>query len=378
MGGGRVDHNEIIGEIYESLLTPERRMNVLDGLREIMGGNNANWFVPNLEEPECSFLGFTGDPDVLQPYLDYYMPMDVWHAHAIRCQPGEILTLNEGFNRTTYGDNEMNNDYLLKWLNAGSICTAVLGHHGDLASHAGVYRPPGAPDFDPNAIATLKALAPHFMRFTQVYQKLEGLNAENLRLSAALDRIASGVVIVDAELNVLTLNIAAEAIFGAEDGFVAIRGKLMAAHPGDHAELARLVGGAAVAGNGSTASGGNLGISRTSLKRSYSILAAPLRDEHTQHGGKRGAAILFITDPELAPLNKGDAIASLYGLTAAESRLALSLLDGKSIKDTAEAYDIGVGTVRFHLKQIFQKTHTSRQGELIALLSKSVSGIMRR
>ena len=60
----------------------------------------------------------------------------------------------------------------------------------------------------------------------------------------------------------------------------------------------------------------------------------------------------------------------LFGLTAMEARIAQGLSLGQSSEEIAERLRIGVGTVRTHLKHVFLKTGTQRQGQLVALLNR--------
>ena len=57
-----------------------------------------------------------------------------------------------------------------------------------------------------------------------------------------------------------------------------------------------------------------------------------------------------------------------YGLTKAEARLASYLADGASLPSMAQAFDVKLTTIRSQLQQVFAKTGTSRQAELVALL----------
>ena len=57
-----------------------------------------------------------------------------------------------------------------------------------------------------------------------------------------------------------------------------------------------------------------------------------------------------------------------FGLTKAEARLALRLAEGASLASAAEAFDVKLTTIRSQLQQVFAKTGTSRQAELVALL----------
>lgn len=59
----------------------------------------------------------------------------------------------------------------------------------------------------------------------------------------------------------------------------------------------------------------------------------------------------------------------LYGFTHSEARLAASLSKGVSLEEYCENSDISMNTARSYLKLIFQKTDTSRQGALVALLN---------
>lgn len=66
---------------------------------------------------------------------------------------------------------------------------------------------------------------------------------------------------------------------------------------------------------------------------------------------------------------------SIFGLTTAESRVALGLFEGKDASDVARELDISVTTVRTHIRRIFAKTDVRRQTELIRLLAR-LSGLI--
>jgi DNA-binding CsgD family transcriptional regulator len=85
------------------------------------------------------------------------------------------------------------------------------------------------------------------------------------------------------------------------------------------------------------------------------------------------AAIALVITPSRRP-----AVANLFAeeirealsLTAREAEIAALLAEGLSLAEIAERLRLGTGTARNHLKSIFEKSGTGRQGELIALLSK--------
>jgi DNA-binding CsgD family transcriptional regulator len=64
-------------------------------------------------------------------------------------------------------------------------------------------------------------------------------------------------------------------------------------------------------------------------------------------------------------------LGKLYDLSPAELRVAAALLAGKSPEEYALEADVTINTVRTQLKNLFQKTGTHRQSELVAVLSKA-------
>lgn len=57
-----------------------------------------------------------------------------------------------------------------------------------------------------------------------------------------------------------------------------------------------------------------------------------------------------------------------YGLTAAEERLALLILQGLQLSEAEIVLGIRHSTARTHMKRIYAKTGTRRQVELVRLL----------
>jgi DNA-binding CsgD family transcriptional regulator len=63
-----------------------------------------------------------------------------------------------------------------------------------------------------------------------------------------------------------------------------------------------------------------------------------------------------------------DLLRSHFGLTPAEARLALHLVAGETLRSAEAKLSITYETARTHLKNIFSKTGTCRQAELVVVL----------
>src|SRR5262245_24375326 len=66
-----------------------------------------------------------------------------------------------------------------------------------------------------------------------------------------------------------------------------------------------------------------------------------------------------------------------FGLSPAEARLALHLVAGATLRSAEVKLSINYETARTHLKNIFNKTGTSRQAELVIVIVTALPGCMR-
>jgi DNA-binding CsgD family transcriptional regulator len=76
----------------------------------------------------------------------------------------------------------------------------------------------------------------------------------------------------------------------------------------------------------------------------------------------------MISDPHSQRPLPNHILRASFALTEAEARLAALLAAGEELRAAAAKLGITYGTARARLAEIFQKTETRRQGELIKLL----------
>jgi DNA-binding CsgD family transcriptional regulator len=84
-------------------------------------------------------------------------------------------------------------------------------------------------------------------------------------------------------------------------------------------------------------------------------------------------ALILILDFEARPAPAETHLQHIFGLTSAESRLAVQLARGAPLKTAANALEVAKETARTQLRAVFAKTETSRQTELIALIGRLLS-----
>jgi DNA-binding CsgD family transcriptional regulator len=215
---------------------------------------------------------------------------------------------------------------------------------------------------------------PHLGRAARLGANLTQLREERSNL---LNRFGIGVVLIGENGKVQFTNHAAEEILSRKDGLELRRdGSLAATDAGKTARIEQLIAAARKTATGMSAEGaGSLSFVRPSLCRPFSILVAPLMSSRHSSLSAKPAVALFITDPETEIQTNPQHLCTLFQLTPTESRVALSLMQGKSLETTAEKLQMRVQTARVHLKRIFSKTDTGRQGELITLLLTSTASL---
>jgi len=111
-------------------------------------------------------------------------------------------------------------------------------------------------------------------------------------------------------------------------------------------------------------------ILRTRSKPLRQVLVLPIVMRHAGRAG-RAALVLVHGQNEQAesqgPVNQ--LLQQVYGLTPAEARLAMLILDGHAPSDAASSLKVSVATVRTQLSAILKKTGARKQAELIRHLS---------
>ena len=196
----------------------------------------------------------------------------------------------------------------------------------------------------------------------EILKSSRGRTVEALyKATFAFDRFLVGVAIVDEKGAVRLMNKEAERIVGENDGLTVSGGVLKGAASKQNAKLHQAIERAFE----EEALDEIVSFPRNSGGRPYLVLVPGQRfsaDERPE------AVVLLVIDTEQRTKVSGDTLVRLYNLTPSETRVALMLIDGKRLDQIAEELDVAQTTVVFHLKNLFRKTETNRQADLVRVL----------
>lgn len=191
--------------------------------------------------------------------------------------------------------------------------------------------------------------------------------------AAALNHSDVGVVMLDGEANILFANAAAEALIDKGQGLRRRRSSLSAANLGEAVKLQIAIDHVIAADPGEVPLKRVPVVALTRGANDRPLLVSVMSPNEAPRGARDVAAILYLCDPELDLTPLMAAACRYYRLSPVETRLACRLATGETLADAATALRIKEQTARGYLKQIFIKTDTRRQGELIRIMLTSVS-----
>lgn len=182
-------------------------------------------------------------------------------------------------------------------------------------------------------------------------------------LIAALDMVDQGTLILDRDGVILFSNERARQLVGAGRGLFVIDGRLRACAPADARLLAsRLACCGEAAPDDVTRHVVKIG------EPALLLQITPLRPLADGLGAAENGILVVFNDPAAASLPDDREIRLLFGLTEAETGVAMDILSGDGAKACARRLGTSPETVRTHLRHIYSKTGAKGQAALVRLL----------
>jgi len=369
--GDHALQTELISHIYDAAAAPDLWRRFLERLAEALELRAVNFALANAEASGqvAALPSVWGlDDDAIQAYEQRYALIDPHRLPALQqvsgaVGPAEMLVPDDEYVRSEF----FNDFYSPLGMRHGF---ASLIHNKDgvasvLCCHRGKdHMPPG-----PEELAFLELLTPHLQRARSLSVQLGTLRSQQRIISGVLDGLPVGLVFVDGKGRFLRANSRGERILHDSDGLTVSRGQLTASDARETRALQKVVATACDPdGRLDPAASMSMRISRPSGRRDLDVMACPIDPASELWTQGLAAAFLVVSDGSVALEGATVRLRELYGLSDAESKLAAALAGGITVKEWATERGVSVETVRWQLKQIFSKTGTSRQPELIRLV----------
>ena len=365
--------SRVLDTIYDAATSFDRWPAALECIGEMFGASYVGLIDRNLHTMEGRAIAVGIDLAGQREYFDVWSTHDVLRQWTPAYSAGAVQTDRDILPRTELLRSDYYNGFM-KPRDMHAVLRFTLAADPGFRKIISMTRPISLGDYETGDVARCQLLMPHLLRAASVSQQLEKSKLMLASVSDVLERSTTGVLLLDRDGRVVFANRAASAMESAHDSFLLREGWVELLHPDRDASLQRLIAGATGRLDRTDAPrGGAMRIPRTSAKPDYAVVAAPLaRGSSLLEGGP--VAFILITDAESASARPRSMLSELFGLSAAEVRLAERLMLGESPEEAAAALSIKVSTVRWHLASLYRKTGTRRQAQLVRLLM-SLPGI---
>ena len=219
--------------------------------------------------------------------------------------------------------------------------------------------------FSSGEISAIERLAPHLQRAAQLALRLRAGQGDGML--DAFEQMGCGGILIDFLGRALRLNGKARRHVG--NGIALACGQVTASERGADASLQRLIGSVLRPGAPHDAPvQGAVALPRRS-GRPLILHAAPIvgsAEDVFQHA----KAILMLVDPDELEVPLDALLRQAFGLTRSEAQIAIGLAQGLDLQEVAATRGISLGTTRVQLKNVFVKTDTHRQADLVALMTR--------
>jgi DNA-binding CsgD family transcriptional regulator len=196
-----------------------------------------------------------------------------------------------------------------------------------------------------------------------LHQSLGIFREHTAGLTHVLENLDCAMILLDAAQRPVFMNTRARDVAQARDGLLVGRCGLTTARTGETRSLQRAIASAVEARPACSAS---VYVHRDAARTPLKLDILPVGGGAGTHTAAR--VIVLIREPEAPRAFDREALARSYDLTPREAELAILLATGHTLSGAAATLKIGLSTVRWYLKHLFEKTETHRQGELIRLV----------
>jgi DNA-binding CsgD family transcriptional regulator len=362
-----IELSTVIAEIYDAAIQPALWQQALASICTYVGGYSGVLFWHDAASQSSQVLHtYNEDPKYTQLYFEKYLPMNPMFPAASFVDAGIVMNTEDIMPRSEFIETR----FYKEWVHPQGMADALAVNLEKGITRSSLINVRTETVVSEPMRQRMAALVPHLQRAVTIGRLFEQHKAAEQALTATLDHVEAAVFLVGADGAVAFANGPAMKML---DEAVLVRKHdhaLCAVTPATDRMLRELF---AAAANGD-ASLGVRGVAvplTGSPKERWFAHVLPLTSGRRQEAGHitHAVAAVFIrnTAPNAPP--PLEAIAKLHKLTAGEVRVLDAMLKINGVKAMAEVLGISEGTVRTHLHNLFRKTGTQRQADLVKLVA---------
>ncbi len=362
--------SELIGEIYDAALDPTLWMRALERSCNFVGGSSAVLYWHDVASESSAALHlFNDDPHYTRLYFEKYMPMNPVFPAATFIESGLIYTPTDIVPEPELLDTRFHREWVEPQGIADVICVNL--EKGTTSSSVLNIRRDNTHGIVDDAARQRAALiVPHFQRAVAIGRLFDQRKTAQAVLTETLDNVEAAIFLLGLNGRIVFVNGLARAMLDEGALLYERRGALTAVAPDAQRMLRDLV---AAAESGDLMAGGQgaaIPLSDSPARRWFAHVL-PLTAGDRQRAGAVHSAVAAVFVRRTSPSSPPplEALGKLYSLTASEIRVLDAIMKVSGVQALADRLGLSQATVKTHLHNIFRKTGTARQSELVKLIA---------
>ena len=304
--------------------------------------------------------------DLEREYFEFYHEHDERLPRLRQLPDGQVVHVTTLYNETELQTSRTYNEMLRRTGTRNALNVRLDGPYGSRIVWA-IGDPVEGDTWESQQIEMVERLLPHVRQYVQIRQALVGAEALGASLAELLDNTRIGVIYLDRRGRIVEANDRALEFIGRNNGLLDRDGYLRARRPTDDAALQTLLA-QALPSFGGGVTGGSMTVGRSPGRHRLVVHVSPVTSQQAEFSAQRVAALALIVEPGSHPRIDADHVGSVLGLTPAESRLAVWLAEGKTVREIAAETRRRESSVRWLIKQVYNKQGISRQADLVRLV----------
>lgn len=305
-------------------------------------------------------------------YLETYYPLDEAIPRLRRLPFDQLIHIADVYTEEELKSSEAYNA-LRTSAHAGHAINVRLQGRNGLRIMWQVKDPVDGEGWSSAQFDWIRRLLPHVRQTVSVRQTLAGAGALGATLTEMLDAAGLGIVQLDGCGSIVAANDRARDLLRAGDRLFDKNGLLFARSPREDDDLQKLLS-RAVPPFGAQGAGGSMVLRRSGPLPPLVLHVNPVGPQESDYPVSPVAALVLVLDPATRVDIDPAVVARAFDLTEMESRVAVQLAQGMSVREIAAAMGRKESTIRSHVKRTFVKHGLSRQAELIRLV-RPLAGI---
>ena len=359
---------DLIGEFYDCSIEPSKWPVALAGLASVMKASDVVLTLNNLLRPGFSTLAkWNLDPSFEAAMKRHYSQNPLLHLAWYKLVDEPVSLLSEIQEQAV-----KETDWYAKTYGAFGYrdsAFSILAKTSDQFGSVSFQRKIDQEPFDMSDLDLLRRLSPHIRRAVMIGDLLETKAVERDALDAALNALHVSVILTSENGRIAYANSAAEKLLST---FVvrSDSGRLSAHDTTSASELEKAIKSAASGTIIDIPAGGIVvSLKDSEGRRNIAAWVLPLdggirRDIATTFSASVAIFLKEVGDQTPVP---AEIFVKQYGVTPAECRLLLLLVQGLTPADAAKSLGVSITTVQTHLARLMAKTHTGGQIDLVRL-----------